>query len=111
MHEAPPKNDVEQVERFCLTKVPASHHDQVRLDVVVVDGGIEIHEGRPVLLDAPIDWTSVPIARFAYEDGTYTLYSGGSDGVWDYYLDLEHNQILEVLIEEVDQDPTSVFWG
>jgi hypothetical protein len=112
MHEAPPRNDVDRVEQFCLARIPTALHDQVRLDVIVLDGGIEIHEARPVLLGAPVDWTTMPIARFAYEDdGTYTLYSGNSNGAWDFYLDLEHNQILEVLIDEVDQDPTSVFWG
>jgi Protein of unknown function (DUF3024) len=112
MHEVPPASDVERVEQFCLTRVPATLHNEVRLDVVVDNGGIEIHEARPVLLGAPAGWTTMPVARFAYEpDGTYTLYSGNSDGTWDYYLDLEHNQILEVLLDEVDYDPTSVFWG
>jgi hypothetical protein len=112
MSEEPPRNDVQRVERYCLDRIPTTLHHQVRLDVIVADGGIEIHEARPVLLGAPLDWTTMPIARFAYEDdGTYTLYSGGSDGIWDYYLDLESHQILEVLIDEVDQDPTSVFWG
>jgi hypothetical protein len=112
MDEAPPPSDVARVERFCLTRVPATLHHEVRLDVVVADGGIEIHEAKPILLSAPAGWTTMPLARFAYEsDGTYTLYSGNRDGEWDYYLDLERNQILEVLIDEVDQDPTSVFWG
>jgi hypothetical protein len=112
MDEAPPASDIERVERFCLTRIPTTLHDEVRLDVVVADGGIEIHEARPVFAGASAGWTTMPLARFAYEpDGTYTLYSGNSDGGWDYYLDLEQNQILEVLIDEVDQDPTSVFWG
>jgi hypothetical protein len=112
MHDTPPESDVERVERFCLTRVPATLHHRVRLDVVVDNGGIEIHEARPVLLGAPAGWTSMPLARFAYEpDGTYTLHPGNSEGTWDSYLDLERNQILEVLLDEVDQDPTSVFWG
>ncbi len=71
-------------------------------------------QGRDELsrIGAPTDWTTTPVARFAYEeDGTYTLLLGHSDGNRDYYLDLESNQILEVLIDQVGQDPHSVFWG
>ena len=40
MDEAPPASDIERVERFCLTRIPTTLHDEVRLDVVVADGGI-----------------------------------------------------------------------
>jgi hypothetical protein len=112
MDEAPPSSDVERVERFCLARVPTVRHHELRLDVIIEDGGIEIHEAKPVLLGASASWTTMPLARFACEtDGTYTLYSANSDGGWDFYLDLEAHQILDVLIDEVDQDPTGVFWG
>ena len=54
----------------------------------------------------------MPIAQFRYEgDATWTLYFGDRYGGWTMYLDLEPKQSIDDIIEEVDSEPTCVFWG
>lgn len=54
----------------------------------------------------------MPIAQLRYEgDGEWTLYFGDRNGKWVLYFDLEPNQRVDVLIDELEEDPTCVFWG
>jgi hypothetical protein len=55
------------------------------------------------------EWTSSPIAQVRYEgNGTWTLYFGDRYGKWMLYFD---QQPIDVIIRELEADPTSVFWG
>jgi hypothetical protein len=61
---------------------------------------------------APGEWTKTPIAQVRYEgDGTWTLYFGDHYGKWTMYFDLNTNQPIDVILDEISLDPTSVFWG
>ena len=52
------------------------------------------------------------IAQIRYEgDGTWTLYFGDRYGTWTMYFDLDPKQPVDVLLNELEEDPTCVFWG
>jgi Protein of unknown function (DUF3024) len=107
-----PELDVEKVRRFCRTKVPDTLADEVRLEVTTRGKSVSIHERRPVWKGAPGEWTSMPIAQLRYDgDGEWTLYFGDSNGKWVMYFDLDPKQPVDVIIDELEEDPTSVFWG
>ena len=54
----------------------------------------------------------MPIAQLRYEgDGEWTLYFGDRNGKWTMYFDLDTKQPVDVLINELGDDPTCVFWG
>lgn len=107
-----PELDVEKLKRFCAKKVPATLADEVRLEVSTRGRSVSIHERRPVWRGAPGDWTSMPIAQLRYHgDGNWTLYFGDRNGKWVRYFDLDPSQPIDVLIDELEDDPTCVFWG
>lgn len=108
-----PELDIEKVRRFCKARVPDTLADEVRLEVTVKGKRVSIHEQRPPWRGVPGEhWTSMPIAQLRYEgDATWTLYFGDRYGGWTMYLDLEPKQPIDVIIEELESDPTCVFWG
>ena len=92
-------------------RVPDRVKDKVRLEVTVKAKRVCIHERRPPFLGVG-EWTSSPIAQVRYQgDGTWTLYFGDRYGKWTLYFDLDPNQPIDVIIKELEADPTSVFWG
>jgi Protein of unknown function (DUF3024) len=106
-----PELDVEKVKRFCTKRVPDTLADEVRLEVSTRRKNVSIHERRPVWRGAPGEWTSMPIAQLRYEgDGAWTLYFGDRNGKWTMYFDLDPRQPVDV-INELEEDPTCVFWG
>ena len=107
-----PELDVEKVKRFCRQRVPDSLADEVRLEVSTRGKNVSIHERRPPWRGGPGEWTSMPIAQLRYEgDGTWTLYFGDRYGKWTMYFDLDPKQPVDVIIHELEEDPTCVFWG
>jgi hypothetical protein len=107
-----PEIDIEKVRRSCRRRVPDTFKDEVRLEVTVRGRHLSIHERRPVWRGAPGEWTSMPIAQLRYDgDGLWTLYFGDRYGKWTQYFDLAPRQAIDVIINELDTDPTCVFWG
>lgn len=106
-----PDIDVEKVRRFCDEHVPPRVRDKVRLEVTTKGKFVDIHERRPPWMGVG-EWTSSAIARFRYDgEGLWTLYFGDRYGGWTLYFDLDTRQPVDVLINELKEDPTCVFWG
>ena len=108
-----PELDVEKVRRFCAAQWPEEKFkDQVRLEVSVRGKRVSVHELRPLFHGAPGEWTSMPIAQLRYEgDGLWTLYYGDRNSRWQEYFDIAPRQPIDVIVNELDEDPTCVFWG
>ncbi len=107
-----PELDVEKVRRWCRERVPAEFANEVRLEVSARGKYVSIHECRPVWKGAPGEWTKMPIAQIRYEgDGTWTLYFGDRYGKLTMHFDLDPKQPIDVIIHELEEDPTCVFWG
>ncbi len=52
------------------------------------------------------------IAQLRYEgDGRWTLYFGDRNDRWVRYPELAPKQPIGLLINELDEDPTCIFWG
>ncbi len=107
-----PDIDVEKVKRYCRARIPDTLKDEVRLEVTTRGKSVSIHECRPVWRGAPGEWTRMPIAQLRYEDdGTWTLYFGDRNNKWAMYFDLDGHQPVDVIINELETDPTCLFWG
>jgi LPS sulfotransferase NodH len=107
-----PEIDVEKVKRWCRDRVPDQVKDEVRLEVTTRGKSVSIHECRPVWRGAPGEWTRMAIAQLRYEgDGTWTLYCADRNDRWTPYFDLDAHQPVDVIIDELENDPTCLFWG
>ena len=107
-----PELDVEKVKRWCATRIPDRVKDEIRLEVTTRGKSVSIHECRPIWKGAPGEWSRMPIAQLRYEGvGTWTLYFGDRNDRWTMYLDLDPHQPVDVIINELETDPTCLFWG
>lgn len=107
-----PELDIEKLRRLLRRRCPDELAEEVRLELTVAGKRLSVHELRPVWRGAPGEWTSMPIAQLRYDgNGLWTLYFGDRYGKWTMYFDLEPAQPIDVIITELDEDPTSVFWG
>lgn len=107
-----PDLDVEKIRRFCRARVPAAVADKVRVDATTRGKTVSIHERRPPWDGSPGEWTSTPIAQLRYEgEGLWTLYFSDRNGKWVRFPEREPFQPVDVLVNELEEDSTCLFWG
>jgi hypothetical protein len=111
--EAIEREATKEVEAFCDGRVPAELRDQVRLEFSVRGNAITIVERRPPWRpDFGPDWSSVKVGQLRYEPaGAWALYCSDRNGRWFRYLDAEPSNDIRSLLNEIDADPTGIFWG
>ena len=55
---------------------------------------------------------SMPIAQVRHEgSGLWTLFVADGNGKWARYSELDPSQSIDVVIAELDDDPTGIFCG
>ena len=100
---------------FCETKIPERVRDEIRLEFEVDGQAVTLVECRPPfqLRSDDEEWTRFAIARFRFTNttGLWTLYWRDRDERWRIYPKLKPRRSLDVLLAEVDRDPTGIFWG
>jgi hypothetical protein len=104
---------IAKVRRFCDQRVPAKARDQVRLEVMTRAASMTIVERRPLWEGGPGGWTRLPIAQLRHDPaaGTWTLFWADRNRRWHRYDHLDPTPQLDDLLQEIDQDPLSLFWG
>jgi hypothetical protein len=110
----PPVLDIAAIRHFCEQRVPPHALHQVRLELEASRGAVTIVERRaPWREDFVSQWTSLAIARFRYtaKTGLWTLYSRDRNQRWHRYDPIAPDADILVLLNEVDRDPTGIFWG
>lgn len=97
---------------YCAKKVPSHVKDQYRLDFKSRGNSVTLYEERPYFMD-PSEWVDIVIAQFRYDSKTqkWTLYCADRNSKWHEYLDLDPTKNFDVLLDEVEDDPTGIFWG
>ena len=109
-----PELDVARARRYCEQKVPADARYQVRVEAEVDAHMVTIVERRaPWCEDLGPEWTRSPIARLGYvqRTGVWTLYWRDRNARWHRYDRIGPSARIEVLLDELDGDPTGIFWG
>jgi len=97
---------------FIEQRVPPHVRDKVRLSYRFRGNFVTLYEDRPAFRK-PSEWVKIPVAQFRFdpERSDWTLYCADRNSKWHEYLDLESNHDFDVLLEEVNEDPTGIFWG
>jgi hypothetical protein len=88
--------------------------DEMRVEMDVDPRAITIVECRPPWLEefGPA-WTRQEIARLRYtaSTSTWTLYWPDRNSQFHRYERLKPTPNLQRLLDEIDADPTCIFWG
>ena len=111
---AVPELEAARVRRWCDQRVPERAQHQVRLECHIADRHLTIVERRaPWREDFGPEWTSLPIARLRYtaKDKTWTLYWRDRNLRFHLYDRVGPSSTTEDLLDEIDRDPTHIFWG
>ncbi len=97
---------------FCRTRVAPHARDRVKLSFSFWKDSVILYEERPDWLD-PSEWTKMKIARidFDRESHGWTLWAYDRNDRPRDYIDLHPNATLDEVIDEIDDDPTGIFWG
>ena len=109
---APPETDLAKIRKYCQTRVPARLRDQVRIEASVRGGSVTIFECRPLWQSNLTEWSKVHVAQLRYSASTHewNLYWADRNGRWHRYDDLPPGRVDQVL-QEIESDPTGIFWG
>ena len=102
----------EEVGGFCTRKFPAEYRDQFRLHYTLRGNSVTLVETRSAWR-RPGEWTEMKLAQFRFdpEAQKWSLYWRDSGERWHRCEDLPPVLELGALVQEVDEDPTGVFWG
>lgn len=96
---------------FCAKRSPADLREQIRVSHTIRGNAITIHEHR-VAWDDPLSWTMMKVAVMQYDpaDGTWELFCFDRNARRRTYC-ARPTTDLAVLLDELDRDPTGIFWG
>jgi hypothetical protein len=109
-----PEIDLERVRRWAATRVSPQLQDKARVEVDVKDRAITIFQCHPPWKpEFGPDWTRVPVARLRYtrKRNDWTLYWADRNSEFHVYRQLVPSHRIDHLIQEIDKDPTGIFWG
>ena len=59
------------------------------------------------------EWIESKVAQFRFKPSNkhWTLYYADRNNRWHEYWEIDSNPDLDVLLQEMDEDPTGIFWG
>lgn len=108
-----PETDLARIRAYCDSRVSARLRDQIRVEAAVRGNSVTIFDCRPPWHPNITGWSRVRVAQLRYDPSTtsWTLYWADRNGRWHRYYDLEPNQPVQRLIDEIQEDPTAIFWG
>lgn len=109
-----PEDDVARIRRWAQGQVPEHVRDQLRIDIDVSDRAVTVVECRPPWRStAGTEWTRFPVARLRYTKAArvWSLYWRDSNERFHLYDQLPPSRSVQKLLDEIDADPTALFWG
>jgi hypothetical protein len=108
-----PDGAIEHVQRWADARVPEHVRDQIRIELDVTDRTITILECRPPWREGMgEEWTRFPIARLRTKSrNEWSLYSRDRNLRFHEYDLAAPSADLQDLLDEIDSDPTAIFWG
>lgn len=97
---------------YCAKRVPPAVRSKVRIGYRIDGNEVILYEERPAF-QPPHDWREMVVAKFRYV-GTqreWRLYCQHRDLRWHAYRARPAASSFAELLDEVDADPTGIFWG
>ena len=109
---AVPADDVATVRSWCTGRVPVQMRDRVRVECEVSDRHLTVVEVRSAW-DGVGRHTREEVARLRWTQTRreWSLYARTGNLQWCRYDLLPPSSAVEPLLDEIDRDPTGIFWG
>jgi hypothetical protein len=109
---AVPELDLARIHQFCDGRVPAHLRDEARVEADVRGKSVTIFDCRSPWHPNLTHWSRVPVAQLRYDPASHlwTLYWTDRNSRWHRYDDIDPGTADE-LLDEINQDPTCIFWG
>ena len=108
-----PVGDLAEIRRFCEERTPPELADQMRLELDVSGTRVTISDARPPWHPDGTEWTSTVVAQFRFDGATrrWTLHWADRNSRWHPYVEVPATADVGILLAEVADDPTGIFWG
>ena len=109
-----PESDIALVDAYCKGAVPERVLDQLRVEYRTRGSTVTIVECRPMWSEEPnAEWVEQEVARMKYdaESERWTLYWFDRNSKAHRYEQLEPYRPIQRLLDEIEKDPTAIFWG
>lgn len=109
-----PERDVAAIKAYCEQRNDPGTSDQLRVEAQVEATTVTIVERRaPWSPDFGPEWSTVGVARLRYTatKRVWTLQSADGHGRWSRYDFIDSAPRVDVLLDEIERDPTGIFWG
>ena len=109
-----PEPDVAAIKKYCEQRSDPEMRDQLRVEAQTESMAVTIVERRaPWSPDFGPEWSTVGVARLRYTatTGVWTLQAADGHGRWRKYEFIGSAPRVGVLLDEIDRDPTGIFWG
>jgi hypothetical protein len=95
-------------------RTPPEARDKVRVEAERDARSVTIFECNPPWdPDGGPEWIRLPVARLRYTKSrrSWTLYWSDRNSTFHLYDLIKPTTDVDVLLHEIDRDPTSIFWG
>lgn len=98
--------------RYSDARVPPGVREEIRLGFRINGNSVTLFETRP-RFQRPEEWAESPVARFRYNksQSEWALFWRDRNQRWHRYDLKRPSKRLQTLLNEVDRDPTGIFWG
>ncbi|MFW5873712.1 MAG: DUF3024 domain-containing protein [Bacillota bacterium] len=112
LNELLQKQVEKSLDKFCDERIPERVKDQIKLDYKIRGKSVTLVEKRPHYQDSE-EWVAIKIAQFRFnpDNNNWSLYWWRHTGSWYKYDNIKPTKDFQKLIEEIDEDPTHIFWG
>ena len=97
---------------YCAKRVRPAAQSKVRVGYRIESNAVILYEERPAFR-APHEWREFVVAKFTYvgSQRRWRLFCRHRDLRWHTYQLLPAASSFSRLLDEVDADPTGIFWG
>ncbi|MBI4683810.1 MAG: DUF3024 domain-containing protein [Nitrospirae bacterium] len=98
---------------YCTKKAPPHVLDKLKISYNIRGNSVTIFENRAPWHPDMKEWTSMPVAQMRYDNktGEWTLYCADRNDRWHKYMGIKPTKDIDIILTEIDKDPTGIFWG
>ena len=107
---AVPDDDLQQIRRWAAGKTPPEFAATMRIEVDIAGPIVTIIDYRPED-DPPWNQQEVARLRWTAKYGTWSLYWIDRNSRWHLYDRVPPTARISTHLNEIDADPTCIFWG